>query len=128
MNKIVLLFIILALPVTHGFPQTGREQSVVHDCRVSLSYGFQTVSFALSGNVFEVKDPAEHADLRIRVVDSPAAAVLYVYRTTGSIFDCGVWRFVGDRRRARFSVRFVKEHEDITVFWVNSPKLAGSRY
>jgi hypothetical protein len=95
---------------------------------VSREYGFETVTFMLSGSVYVVTNPNEHADLHVKVVNDPGIAVLYVYRTNRDDFDCGIWRFVKNRRDAKFTVRFVKKYEQIAIYYVSSPKEAGSRY
>lgn len=82
-------------------------------------------TFSAYGNVYVETNPKEPVHLEVRVVSNPAIADFSVYKTTDTPKQCGEWRFVKDRSKADFSIRYVKEHEDCTIHFTSNRNDAG---
>ena len=120
MRKLLLLFLFLVTlcPL--------KAQNVVIDkCKVTCDYGFMKETFSAYGDVYVETNPKEPVHLEVRVVSNPAIADFSVYKTTDTPEQCGEWRFVKDRSKADFSIRYVKEWEDCTIYFTSDRKNAG---
>ena len=106
------------------FSQRERVH-IENGCLVTRFYASATSRFMAYGNVYVETDPKEPVDLCVKVVDSPKGATFKVYKTTDTPQSCGEWRFVNDRSKAKFTIRYVKQYEDCTVFFVNDRSRAG---
>ena len=120
MKKFLLLFL-FCLPLCVSFAQSV----VIDECKVTCDYGFMKETFSAYGNVYVETDPKEPVHLEVKVVTNPASADFSVYKTTDTPKQCGEWRFVKDRSKADFSIRYVKEWEDCTVVFTSDRNDAG---
>jgi len=108
------------------FP-VSAQQVHLSDCAATVNYFDETEHFTLWGNVYAAKK-GEFAQLCVKVVSRPSEANMLVFRTSSRPNDCGQWRFVSKPEKASFSVRFVKEYEDLRIYYVTSPQEAGCRF
>ena len=100
-------------------------QSIKIDgCNVTRYYASETAEFMAFGNVYVETDPREPVDIHVKVTNDPHAD-MWIYKTTDKPQDCGEWRFVTDRSKAKFTIRYVKEHEDCTIRFVPNRSDAG---
>ena len=113
----VLLFVFAAIYV--------QAQVEINGCDIISVYGDRTIYFEIYGNVYVITNPKEHADIEVRVVDSPQKATYNIYKTTDTPRKCGEWRFVNNRNQAKFTIRYVKEHEDCRIFFTSDRSKAG---
>ena len=117
-----LLFVVLfCLFLCASFAQNV----VIDECKITCDYGFQKETFSAYGNVYVETNPKEPVELEVRVVSNPAIADFSVYKTSDTPKQCGEWRFVKDRSKADFSIRYVKEWEDCTIVFTSDRKNAG---
>ena len=119
MKKIfsILLFVFATICV--------QAQVEINGCDITSVYGDRTTYFEIYGNVYVITSPKEHADIEVRVVDSPQKATYNIYKTTDTPRKCGEWRFVSDRSKAKFTIRYVKDREDCRIFFTNDRSKAG---
>lgn len=117
---LVVVFIASALSLT---AQTREPE--INGCYITTCYGNETAEFEAFGNVFIETDPKEPVDLYVRVVDSPEEATYVVYKTTDTPKKCGEWCFVKRRAQAKFTIRYVKEYENIRVYFTKNRSKAG---
>lgn len=120
MKKFLSIFVFM-FALCSTFAQRVSFES---DCRVIRRYASVTSYFRLYGSVYVETDPKEPVDLKVKVVNGPIAA-FNIYITTDKPQDCGEWRFVSDRSKAKFTIRYVKEHEDCTIRFVKDRSQAG---
>ena len=114
---IVLFFIFLC---------TSYAQRVtIDECQVTKNYGFQTYTFTAMGNVYIETDPKEPVELRVRIVTNPGYADFCVFKTPDTPKQCGEWKFVKNKSEAKFAIRYVKDGEDCTVYFVSNRDEAG---
>lgn len=113
----VLLFVFAAICV--------QAQAEINGCDIVVVYGNETSYFEAYGNVFVVTNPKEHADLDVKIVDSPRFATYKVFTTTDTPKKCGEWRFVSDRSQAKFTIRYVKELEECSIYFTKNRSEAG---
>lgn len=101
-------------------------QNVVFDgCHVTRYYASVTSYFYAYGDVYVETDPKEPVDLEVKVTNERLAQC-WVYVTTDKPQDCGEWRFVKDRSKAKFTVRFVDHWDpDCTIRYVSNRSEAG---
>ncbi|MBR3659076.1 MAG: hypothetical protein IKN61_04110 [Bacteroidaceae bacterium] len=120
MKKFLLVFVfICSLCVSYA-------QSVkIDECKITCDYGFMKETFSAYGNVYIETNPKEPVELEVRIVTNPAIADFSVFKTTDTPKQCGEWRFVKDRSKADFSIRYVKEHEDCTIHFTSNRNDAG---
>ena len=117
-----LLFVVLfCLSLCASFAQNV----VIDECKITCDYGFQKETFSAYGNVYVETNPKEPVELEVRVVSNPAIADFSVYKTSDTPKQCGEWRFVKDRSKSDFSIRYVKEWEDCTIVFTSDRKNAG---
>ena len=124
--KKVLFFLLLSLSIP-AFCTTDVE---INGCEVTITDTFagEQTTFYAYGNVYVVTNPKEWADLDVRVVDSPKKATYIVYRCKDKPQKCGEWRFVRNRKDAKFTVRYVKldaDHYDCNIFFTTDRSKAG---
>ncbi len=96
----------------------------IDGCNVTRCYGSLTRYFMAFGNVYVETDPKEPVDIRVRVT-TISPATFSIYKTDNEPQDCGEWRFVKDRSKAKFTIRYVKDHEDCTIRFVPNRSDAG---
>lgn len=120
MKKFLSVFVFM-FALCSSFAQRVSFES---DCRVIRRYASETHCFYLFGDVYVETDPKEPVDLDIKVVNGPIAA-FNIYITSDKPDDCGEWRFVSDRSQAKFTIRYVKKHEDCTIRFVKDRSQAG---
>ena len=113
----ILLFVFATICV--------QAQVEINGCDITSVYGDRTTYFEIYGNVYVITSPKEHADIEVRVVDSPQKATYNIYKTTDTPRKCGEWRFVSDRSKAKFTIRYVKDREDCRIFFTNDRSKAG---
>jgi hypothetical protein len=104
------------------------EPTEINGCTVTAYHGNETTQFEAYGNVYVLTDKdKERADMRVRVVNSPKYATYKVFRCTDKPNKCGEWRFVTDRREAKFTIRFVYDDfwQDCTIYYTDDRKNAG---
>ncbi|MDR0829838.1 MAG: hypothetical protein LBN95_06985 [Prevotellaceae bacterium] len=99
----------------------------INGCAIVRHYygAGETLQFECYGNVFVVTAPNEHADLYVKVVNSPKYATYKIFRCTDKPRSCGEWRFVTDRKQAKFTVKFVKDNEDFRIYYTDNRSSAG---
>ena len=119
MKKFPILFL-FCLPLC-----TLNAQSIrIDGCNVTRYYASETAEFMAFGNVYVETDPHEPVDIYVKVTNDPHAD-MWIYKTTDKPQDCGEWRFVSDRSKAKFTIRYVKEREDCTIVFTSNRKDAG---
>lgn len=102
------------------------QNVVIDECYVTRYYASVTSSFYAYGNVFVETDPKEPVDLCVKITNNPKGATFWIYKTTDKPQDCGEWRFVKDRSKAKFTVRFVDHWDpDCTIRYVSNRSEAG---
>ncbi len=119
MKKLSVVFLLM-LSLSVSFAQRIKFDG----CKVTRYYASVTSEFYAYGDVFVETDPKEPVDIEVKVV-SDIYATVWVYKATDKPQDCGEWRFVKDRSKAKFTIRFVKEHEDCTIRFVPNRSDAG---
>lgn len=122
MKKFVSFFILLLA----SFCLSAQEVDI-NGCDIVSFTDFETHSFEAYGNVFVETNPIEPVDMYVKIVDTPEHATYKVYRTTDTPQKCGEWRFVTDRSKARFTIRYVKSDwfYDCTIYFVKDRSKAG---
>ncbi|MCM8872542.1 MAG: hypothetical protein NDJ65_04595 [Paludibacteraceae bacterium] len=106
--KKVLFFLLLSLSI----PAFCIKDVEIDGCEVTITDTFageQKIFYAY-GNVYVVTDPKEPADLKVYVSSSPSSCC--IYRCKDKPQDCGEWRFVKNRKDAKFTIRYVKQDDD----------------
>lgn len=103
----------------------NAQDVVIDECSVTCDYGGMRYTFSAYGNVYIETNPTEPVELEVKIVSNPAIADFSVYKTTDTPKQCGEWRFVKDRSKADFSIRYVKEHEDCTIHFTSKRDEAG---
>lgn len=104
---------------------TYAQNVVINECSVTCDYGGMQYTFSAYGNVYIETDPKEPVELEVRIVANPSSADFSVFKTSDTPGQCGEWRFVKNRSKADFSIRYVKEHEDCTIFFTSRREEAG---
>lgn len=102
----------------------NAQRIKIDGCNVTRYYASVTNCFMAFGDVYVETDPKEPVDICVRVINS-SPATFSIYKTTEKPQDCGEWRFVTDRSKAKFTIRYVKEHEDCTIRFVTNRSDAG---
>lgn len=121
MKKLLFVFLFI-FSLSISFAQRIK----IDGCEITRYYGMETFYFSAYGNVYVETDPKEPVDLRVKViVDSNDIAHFHIYKTSDKPQGCGEWRFVKDRSKAKFTIRYVKEHEDCKIRFVNNRSDAG---
>ena len=101
-------------------------QSVVFDgCHVTRYYASVTSYFYAYGDVYVETDPKEPVELEVKIASRHSGADFTIYRTTDTPKQCGEWRFVNNKSKADFSIRFVNEWEDCTIIFTSNRDDAG---
>ncbi|MDD4141594.1 MAG: hypothetical protein PHR20_02210 [Bacteroidales bacterium] len=107
----------------------SAQETEINGCYATTFYGNETKGpFELYGNVFVETDPKEHVDICVKIVDSPKKATYNIFKTTDTPQKCGEWRFVDDRSKAKFTIRYVKEPdwwEDCRIYFTTDRNQAG---
>lgn len=103
----------------------NAQEAEINGCYITTYYGNETMRFEVYGNVYVVIDTKEHADIEVRIVESPQKATYNIFKTTDTPKKCGEWRFVSDRSKAKFTIRYVKEQEDCRIYFTNDRNKAG---
>ncbi|MDD4848940.1 MAG: hypothetical protein PHR53_09310 [Bacteroidales bacterium] len=112
------------------FCLTAQEVEI-NGCQVTIYHTWDrgsSTSFYAYGNVYVETDPTEPVDFDVEIVDQPKFSDFCVYKTTYTPKECCEWRFVSDRKQAKFVIRYVKEHADCYVYFVKERKDAGTNY
>ena len=120
MKKFLFVFVFLV-----SLNAVNAQNVVIDEYNVTCDYGFMKETFSAYGNVYVETDPKEPVQLEVKVVSNPAIADFSVYKTSDTPKQCGEWRFVNDRSKADFSIRYVKEWEDCTIVFTSDRKNAG---
>ncbi|MDR1896550.1 MAG: hypothetical protein LBR10_07160 [Prevotellaceae bacterium] len=125
MLRFIIPFLLVFAPVGSG---VCDQHPLIKDCAITKEYGFMSETFRLYGDVKIVTDPKEHADFRVKLVESPGLAAVYVKKVAFRPTQCGEWRFTDSAEAAHFTVRFVPEGEweHFTIRFVDSDP--GSPY
>ncbi len=127
MKNLLLVFVFM-----FSFLCLKAQEVEIDGCYVTVAHDWggmkQTHSFEAYGDVYVETNPLEPVDLRIEIVDKSMFSDLCVFKTTDTPQKCGEWRFVSDRSKARFTIRFVKEHADYYIFFVDERKDARPNY
>ncbi|MDR0603586.1 MAG: hypothetical protein LBG80_04695 [Bacteroidales bacterium] len=121
MKKLIILLLI-SFTVLYS---AQAQHPLINDCEVTLSFGFQSSSFKLYGDVKVITNPKVRADFDVRVVDIRYAD-MYVMVVNTNPKKCGEWRWVTSEKDADFTIRFVDKQEDFTISFVTDNP--GSRY
>ena len=103
------------------------QNVVIDECKVTKDYGFQQYTFSVYGDVYVETDPKEPVELEVKVTNERLAQC-WVYVTTDKPQDCGEWRFAKDRSKAKFTIRYVNEFEDCSIYFVKERSSAGWQY
>ena len=82
-------------------------------------------SFEAYGDVYVETDPSEPVDLKVKIVHSEREASYNVFKTVSTPQKCGEWRFTTNKEKATFTIRYVKDWEDCSIFFVNDRSKAG---
>lgn len=101
------------------------QETEINGCYITSYFGNETITFEAYGNVYVETNPKEHVDVEVRIVDSPLNATYTVYKTTDTPKKCGEWRFVTDRSKAKFTIRYVKDWEDCRIYFTKDRSQAG---
>lgn len=120
MKKFLLVFVFIC-SLCVSFAQSVK----IDECKITCDYGFMKETFSAYGNVYIETNPKEPVELEVRIVSNPAIADFSVFKTIDTPKQCGEWRFVKDRSKADFSIRYVKEHEDCTIHFTSNRNDAG---
>ena len=122
MKKLLVIVLFLFALCASYAQRFGVE---IDQCFVTRYYASGNRTFMAYGDVYVETDPKEFVDLRVKVVTDPRIADFLVFKTTDTPQDCGEWRFVKDRSKAKFTIRFVKEWEDCTIYYTPHRDRAG---
>ena len=114
----VLLFVFAAIYV--------QAQVEINGCDIISVYGDRTIYFEIYGNVYVITNPKEHADIEVRVVDSPQKATYNIYKTTDTPRKCGEWRFVNNRNQANLPSVMSKNMKIVAFFLLATVVKLGS--
>lgn len=120
MKKFALVFVFIC-SVCALFAQ----ETEINGCYVTSYYGNETHCFEAYGNVYVETDPTEPVDMDVLIVDSPQKASYNIYKTADTPKKCGEWRFVTDRSKAKFTIRYVKELEDCSIYFTTNRNQTG---
>ena len=101
------------------------QNVVIDECKVTKDYGFQQYTFSVYGDVYVETDPKEPVELEVKIASRHSGADFTIYRTTDTPKQCGEWRFVNNKSKADFSIRFVNEWEDCTIIFTSNRDDAG---
>ena len=123
MKKLLFVFLFVFLLL-----QLRAQEVKIDECQVTIYRSFETVSFQAYGNVYVETNPKNPVDLYVKIVNQPKFADFCVYKTSEKPQDCGEWRFVSDRKSAKFTIRYVEDNADCYVFFVKERKDAGAYY
>ncbi len=63
--------------------------------------------------------------MRVKIVSSEKEATYNIYKTSDTPKKCGEWRFVANRKDARFVIHYVKDLEDCSIYFVEDRNKAG---
>ncbi len=126
MKKSLLVFIFL-------FPVLclQAQETEINGCQVTVYHTWDkssSTSFYAYGDVYVETDPTKSVDLYVEIVNQSQFSDFCVYKTTDTPKECCEWRFVTDRNKARFTIRYVKEHADCYVYFVKERKDAQTNY
>lgn len=119
MKKLLFIFLFLFSLLT-----LNAQHIKIDGCHVTRYYASVTNYFMAFGDVFVETDPKEPVDMDVKITNNPHATG-WIYKTSDKPQDCGEWRFVTDRSKAKFTIRYVKEHEDCTIRFVSNRSDAG---
>ncbi len=119
---------LLVFAFVFSFLCLKAQETEIDGCTVTSYYGNETHIFEAYGNVYVETDPTEPVDLYVEIVNQAKFSDFCVYKTTDTPKECCEWRFVTDRSKARFTIRYVKEHADCYVYFVKERKDAGTNY
>lgn len=120
MRKLFSVFILFV-----SILAANAQGVVINECSITCDYGGMQYTFPANGNVYIETNPKEPVELEVRIVTNPAIANFSVFKTPDVPRQCGEWRFVKDRNKADFSIRYVKEHEDCTIYFTSKRDEAG---
>lgn len=128
MFKRCLIFVLLLAGVGCAWGQEDWEKwAWVSSENLNINYEEQSWSswdgsrtIYLWGEVYVVR-PGEKADLDVRIVNgtNENADIDVMLLDNDKYFMPGQWLFVGDRRKADFSIRFVDRDEHFTVRFIS---------
>lgn len=122
---LIVVLIVLSVCCARG-QDDWRKWAVVSNEKSNIDYEALTWTswtgskmFSLWGNVY-VARPCEKADFDVKIVKSRTEwADLDINITYDDWQNKGQWRFVGDRSKADFSIRFVKGDEHFSVRFIS---------
>lgn len=117
--------LIFALLLSFAALSVYAQETEINGCRIISYTGNETYEFSAYGNVYIETNPKKPVDLYVKVVDSPNKASFKIFKTTNDPQKCGEWRFVTDRSKAKFTIRYVKELEDCNIYFVKEKSKAG---
>ncbi|MDR1737976.1 MAG: hypothetical protein LBR66_04050 [Candidatus Symbiothrix sp.] len=121
MKRLILLTFFL----TSGICSLPQE-TLINGCRITVYYSNDSSrEFTPCGNVFVETNPRRRADLYVRVVADSTRATYKVFQCTDTPKKCGEWRFVNKRRDADFTIKYVAEFYDCSIFFTSNRASAG---
>ena len=106
----------------------SAQETIIDGCDVTVYHDWDRSSytaFEVYGNVYVETNPKELVDLEVRIVPTEREATYNVYKTTDTPQKCGEWRFVTDRSKAKFVIRYVNDREDCRIWFTNDRSKAG---
>lgn len=125
MKKLVCIIIFL----TSGISFLVAQNTEVNGCRIIAYHGNEKISFEAYGDVFVLTNEKERADIDVKVVGSPKQATYKIFRCADKPKKCGEWRFVTNKRDAKFTIRFVNnEWADCCIYYTDKRSEAGFNY
>ena len=107
----------------------SAQEVDINGCHITVFHDWggktQTRDFNAYGNVYVETNPNEVIDMKVRIVSTEREATYNVYKTTDTPQKCGEWRFVTDRSKAKFVIRYVNDREDCRIWFTNDRSKAG---
>ncbi len=123
MRKLFFLFVLFVFCFF-----ANAQETEINGCYVTRYWNYDhgsSHSFEAYGDVYVETDPSEPVDMKVKIVQREEDATYNVFRIYSEPQKCGEWRFVNDPSKARFTIRYVKDREDCSVFFVKDRTKAG---
>lgn len=123
MKNYLLIFLFLCFGLC-----VCAQKAEINGCYVTVYHSHDkksSSSFEVYGDVYVETNPKTPVDLEVRVVSSPQKATYKVFKTSSIPTRCGEWRFVSDRSKAKFTIRYVEDWEDCCIYFTKNSDEAG---
>src|SRR5574344_574039 len=114
MKKLLFIFIFI-----NSFLCLKAQETVINGCYITVYHTWDrgsSTSFWAYGDVFVETYPKQPIDLYVKIVNTEDESTYRVFKTIDTPKECGEWRFVTDRDKAKFTIHYVKEREDCSIF------------